>query len=156
MGDRSFQPLKNFLKRDALDFHRANIAKTYVCVREEANSSRVIGFVALTCSEVYISDGRLRPSDGGAARYRHFPAVKVVRLAVDRRERSCGVGRRLLDLSISIARRVVMPSVGCRFLMVDAKPEAIAYYENFGFTLLDTKQNRKKKHPVLFIDLHKL
>jgi len=41
-------------------------------------------------------------------------------------------------------------------IALDSKPDAVAYYEHLGFTLLNTEKNKNSAHPVLFIDLHKL
>ena len=49
-----------------------------------------------------------------------------------------------------------MPNVGCRFLIADAKTRAIDFYNRTGFTMLDTEKNKNSKHPVMFMDVHKL
>jgi hypothetical protein len=47
------------------------------------------------------------------------------------------------------------PAVGCRFVIVDSKKSSVGFYEKQGFTLIDTKENRGRSEPVMFIDLHK-
>lgn len=155
LGDSDNTPLKTFLRKRSKDFHRANIAKTYVLV-PEADASRVWGYMTLICSEIKIGNSH-RVDDCEAANvYNDFPAVKVARLAVDTQIQGRGYGEGLVQFAISVARQSVMPLVGCRFLITEAKPGAIGFYERMGFTLLDTKKNRKSPLPMLFLDLNKL
>jgi len=86
--------------------------------------------------------------------YSELPAVKLARLAVDRRVRDNGYGEAMINFAISLSKDVIMPSIGCRFLVVDSKKNSVKYYEKKGFTLLDTVENKKKDSPVLYIDLH--
>jgi hypothetical protein len=43
LGDKSFQPLKTFLRKSALDFHLSDVAKTYVLVEDVSPSKVWIG-----------------------------------------------------------------------------------------------------------------
>ncbi len=91
-----------------------------------------------------------------ACMYENLPAIKIVRLAVDKGIKKLGYGSSLVALAISIALDDIMPRVGCRFLITDAKTESVRFYEKTGFTLLNTEQNKSAEHPLMFIDLHKL
>ena len=90
-----------------------------------------------------------------ANHYASLPAVKLARLAVDGRFRCGRIGEALVDFSLAIVVLNVAPHVGCRFLVTDAKQSAVTFYENMGFTLLDTDDNRDRENPVMFIDLLK-
>ena len=58
------------------------------------------------------------------------------------------------ELKIAKAKDLIAPNVGCRFLVVDAKQDAVAFYrDKMGFTLLGTVENNKNEHPVMFMDL---
>lgn len=61
-----------------------------------------------------------------------------------------------MDLTVALAADHIGNSVGCRFLIADAKASAIRFYEVQGFTLLDTEENRNRTEPVMFLDLNKL
>lgn len=87
--------------------------------------------------------------------YSFFPAVKIARLGVDRRQQGQGLGKALVELAVGIAINHIMPQVGCRFVVVDAKRPAVVFYESVGFTLIDTKSNRDRSEPVMYLDLHK-
>ncbi len=157
MGDNAFQPLKTFLQKQALDFQLSLIAQTYVAVpnSEIDNTLRkVVGYVTLTCSEIDLQNSYEITDCERANQYASLPAVKIARLAVDERYRYNGIGEALVDLAVTLAKDVVATQVGCRFLIADAKPQAVDFYERCGFTLLDTAKNRKSDHPVMFIDLN--
>lgn len=173
-GDPAFQPLKSFLQNDAHSFHKANVAKTYVAVETrldpqgdevEVIPPRIIGYVTLTCSEVCLKDMKVEPAPRvvypledaeGADKYTHLPAVKIARLAVDFRHKGKGIGASLVSLAIAIAQDEIGSWVGCRFVITDAKTQAIDFYLKQGFTLLDTAENLADAAPVMFIDLQLL
>lgn len=152
-GDEAFAPLKRFAKRSARKFEAANLARTYVVV--DVGADRLAAYITLTCSEV-VSELRLLHGEVSFP-YKNYPAVKVARLLVDAdyRGRDLRLGTKLLDLTVGIARSEICPAVGCRFVVVDAKKESVRFYERYGFTLIDTEENRSRDAPVLFLDLHK-
>lgn len=155
LGDAASTPLKTFLRKCAKDFHSANVARTYVLVPEKGNP-RVWGYLTLMCSEIKLGNSHCVDDCEAATRYDDFPAVKIARLAVDQRIRGRGYGEAMVQFAISIVKQDVMPRVGCRFLIAEAKHGAMRFYEKIGFTLLDTTKNRSRKLPVVFLDLHKL
>lgn len=156
LGNAQFTPLKMFLKKSALDFHQLNIAKTMVLVEKQAVSARVWGYLTLMTSEVTL-DIKQRPGEGtNAQNYEVFPAVKIARLAVDKELQGCGYGSALLDYCVTTVRQYVMQHVGCRFLVVDAKPDAILFYQRAGFIMVDNNSNKNSVNPAMFFDLHKL
>lgn len=153
------QPLGVFLKRDARDFQRAKVGRTYVaCLppSEGDEQPRVIGFITLTCSEVDINNAYELADCASANRYKSLPAIKIARLATDYRYAGRGIGMQLISLAVALAADSVSESVGCRFLVTDAKQGAITFYENQGFTLLDSEENKNRTAPVMFLDLNTL
>ena len=156
LGKAEFQPLKTYLRKSAHKFHRTDIAKTYVFVPEDEEPPRIWGYISLTCSQVSLDDKYFTDDCTEANRYEALPAVKIVRLAVDKELKGRGLGQQLVDFAVWRASDSIMPNVGCRFLMADAKKSAVSFYEKVGFTLLDTLENKRSRHPVMFMDLHKL
>ena len=150
-GHADFIPLKMFLEKHARRYHAANTAKSYVLTTESAQP-KVVGYVTLVCSHIQID----APDDVGEYSYEDFPAVKIARLAVDKRHQGYDLGTQLVDFSIAITQGRIMPHVGCRFLILDSKQQSIKFYEKRGFRLLDTEHNRKKENPVMFIDVGKM
>lgn len=159
LGHEQFTPLKNFLKKDALEYQRHSLARTYGIFPIQGESEgRLAGYITLVCGVVEIGKGDepLVNHNGLNYRHSHYPAVKIARLAVDIRFQKRGVGQHLIQLALGTAKDVVCPAVGCRFVVVDAKKPAVSFYERCGFTLLDTSENRKRPSPVMFVDLSKI
>ncbi len=61
-----------------------------------------------------------------------LPILRLARLGVDRRAQGLGVGRALLRhvLALALDQR---DSLGCIGVVTDAKPEAVAFYQRYGF-----------------------
>lgn len=66
-----------------------------------------------------------------------IPILRISRLAVDERCQGYGLGKRLLRMALELAVEL-RDRVGCAGVVVDAKPEAMDYYANFGFAPLET------------------
>lgn len=155
-GDKSFLPLKIFLQRDAWQFHEENIAKTFVLVDSTEVGARIYGYVSLTCSAIEL-DGEQKPQEPVRANaYPTYPAVKIVRLAIDKEIQRKGYGEVLMAWTIAHVTDKIMPNAGCRFLIVDSKKESIGFYEKSGFILVNSAENRAANNPMMFIDLHLL
>ena len=88
-----------------------------------------------------------------ANNYEFLPAVKIARLAVDNRYRSSGIGSTLISYAIALIRDRIAENVGCRFVVTDAKSEAVSFYEKQGFVLLDSEGNQSTEHQLMFLDL---
>lgn len=154
LGSAAFIPLKTYLRRDAREHHVRSLAKTYG-VFAHAAPHKVVAYITLVCGEIAVKDTG-RPDGLGNYQYDHCPAVKIARLAVDRRHDRRGIGKTLVDFALGIVCEFVSAKVGCRFVCVDAKQEAVSFYEKrCGFTLLDTEDNRKRSAPIMFLDLLK-
>lgn len=147
--------MKTFLRRDALEFERQSLARTYAAFQVEPQ--KVLGYITLVCGEIVTEEGDPGLIETAEYRYLQYPAVKIARLAVDATlQRKAGLGRYLVNLALGTAKREICPAVGCRFVVVDAKRQAVGFYERCGFTMLDTPTNRALNEPVMFIDLTKV
>jgi len=147
--------LKTFAQRHAHAYEKQSLARTYGVFTTEVG--KLIAYVTLVCGEVVTDDdtASLVPDEGLQYLYNHYPAVKIARLAVDSRYRGHNLGRSLVQLALGQAKTFVCPTVGCRFVVVDSKADAVRFYEKCGFTQLDTLENRQRAEPVMFIDLNK-
>lgn len=161
-GKKEFQPLKSFLQQDALAFQKGFIGRTYVAVNDSIRKDKcipssqfpytVLGYITLTCSEIDF-DGYGLSDCRRAGRYQFLPAVKIARLAVDAKIRAAGIGSILFQQAIVIAADYILPYVGCRFLITEAKRESIDFYHRKGMRLLDTEENHRSTHPLMYMDL---
>jgi len=156
LGDPAFTPLKTFLGKHAQKYEAQSLARTYGAFRED--TGKIAGYITLVCGEIATEDGdeRLVQEPGLKYLYNHYPAVKIARLAVDKGLSGGGLGRALVNLALGQAKSVVCPAVGCRFVVVDSKRQAVRFYERCGFTMLDTAGNRSRDEPVMFVDLNKV
>lgn len=153
LGEPELTPLKIFLKRHAKRFHRTNLARTFVVV--ESGKTTVIAYVTLLCTQI-----RVAQLNGGAGEdefpYDDYPALRLARLAVDARHQKVGLGGRIVDFVMSLAKDQIMPNAGCRFLILDAKPGSVTFYEKKGFSKIGDVPDGNAPHALMFVDLHRL
>ncbi|MGD0960754.1 MAG: GNAT family N-acetyltransferase [Methylomonas sp.] len=116
----------------------------------------IIGYMTLTCSEIDLQDGYDITDCVHASHYEFLPAVKIARLAVDARYRTKGIGSTLVEYAIALVLDIIAENVGCRFVMTDAKREAVGFYEKLGFNLLDSEGDQGIEHHLMFLDLQNL
>lgn len=91
-----------------------------------------------------------------ANNYQFLPAVKIARLAVDTRYRGQGIGGILVDFALALIWDKIADNVGCRFVVTDAKTEAVEFYLKQGFTLLESPSLQAAETRVMFLDLGSL
>jgi len=136
--------LNDFLKEDALENQQRLISITYLC----CHSNQLIGYVTLTSDIIRKKD--VWSDDHIEAPYKEYPAIKIARLATDKKYEKRGVGTFLLLAAIGIAADV-SEKVGCRFITVDSKRHSIGFYEKHGFKLV--KKYEKQDHPTMYLDI---
>lgn len=155
LGDSAFTPLKDFLRKHAKKYHDNHLARTWVIVDP---GGKIASYVTLVCGQVELREEAEQLVAGELDyRYKEYPALKIARLATDRRFRGKGLAQKLVEFSIGVAIEDICPSVGCRFIILDAKKQSIKFYtEKCGFTILNTADNKSRESPIMFIDLAKL
>jgi GNAT superfamily N-acetyltransferase len=129
-----------FVKYAGQNQFRHHIGTTYVAVED----GRLRGFATVAPGTV---EGEALPL---AARRRlpHYPlpVLRLARLAVDASAQGGGVGAALLRHVFLLALEMAA-AYGCVGIVVDAKPEAVAFYERFGFASLDVIQGQVESRP---------
>jgi ribosomal protein S18 acetylase RimI-like enzyme len=153
LADERHRPLKIFFRKDSERASAQLITQTYVAVPDGFDDRRILGFISLMSAEIALGGTYSVKGKPRADRYPSQPAIRIARLAVADGTRGSGIGRDLLSLSLSIAVDRVCTSVGCRFLIANAKQESVGFYSKQGFTLLDTEANRASPAPVMWLDL---
>lgn len=119
-----------FLRFAGQNQFKHHIGTTYLAV----DGSFIAGFVTVASSE-------LVPAALPAARRKRLPGypvpvLRLARMAGDERARGRGVGTVLLQAVFALARQMAS-DFGCAGVVVDAKPEAVAFYARFGFEPLE-------------------
>ncbi len=105
---------------------RLHIGTTYIAVHE----TTILGFVTLTATSINIID-LLKSARKRLPNY-PLPALRMARLAVGQSARGQGIGKQLLKATFAIAHEMA-ERTGCVAVVVDAKPDAVPFYERFGF-----------------------
>ena len=103
-----------------------HIGTTYVAVHE----GEILGFVTLSATSITIEQ---LPKSARKRLPRYpLPALRLARLAVARTAQGQGIGKQLLRATFQIAHEMA-DRTGCVGVMVDAKANAVSFYEQFGF-----------------------
>jgi len=110
---------------------RHQIGTTYVAIDP---TGAIAGFATVSASE-------LSPAALPATKRKHLPkypvpVLRLARLAVDERYKGQGVGILLLRAVLALASRMA-DDMGCVGVVVDAKPDAVAFYDKLGFARLE-------------------
>lgn len=129
---RSGQPdLDRFFARYAgQNQFRHHIGSTYVAVE----GGEIRGF--MTVSPAQIDIDHLPAAQRKRLPHYPLPVLRLARLAVAKPAQGQGIGHLLLRVALRLTREMsaALGSVG---LVVDAKPEAVAFYRRYGFELLE-------------------
>lgn len=105
---------------------RNHLGATYIAV--EADD--ILGFITVAPSEIEID---AFPVDRRRQLPRYpLPVLRVARLAVAEQAQGVGIGHALLRFGLALARRTA-DEIGCVGVVVDAKPQAMAFYQRYGF-----------------------
>ena len=110
---------------------RHHIGTTYVAVDE---TGAIAGFATVSPSE-------LAPEQMASSKRKRLPkypvpVLRLARLGVDERAKGRGVGSLLLRAVLVLAESMAN-DLGCAGVVVDAKPDAVAFYEKLGFVRLE-------------------
>jgi GNAT superfamily N-acetyltransferase len=120
---------------------RHYLGVTYVAV----DAGRILGFATVAPSHVEI-DGLPAAARRKLPRY-PLPVLRLARLAVDQAARGQGLGRQLLRFVLQLALRMAR-DYGCVGVAVDAKPDAVAFYKQYGFVSVDVVEGQSDARPA--------
>jgi ribosomal protein S18 acetylase RimI-like enzyme len=151
--DKSDLPLKIFFRKDAKKAGVEFITKSYVAIPTNPDDVRILGYISIMSAEISLLGSYNIPNKPRADRYPSQPAVRIARLAVADDCQGSGIGSDLVSLAVSISLDQIVPFVGCRFIVVNAKQKSIAFYTKRGFTLLETEANTSNPAPIMWLDL---
>ncbi len=110
---------------------RHHVGTTYVAVE----SGAIVGFATIAPSAIeveHLPAARRKRLPGYPV-----PVLRLARLAVGERAQGRGVGLALLKAVFVLARGLAA-DYGCAGIVVDAKPDAVAFYARYGFFELGT------------------
>ena len=146
--------LNDFLFDDALDYHKQLMGVTYLIVDEK--NDKIAAYYTLFNDKITRNDdersvwNRLSKLLPNPKRRKHYPAVKIGRLAVDKNYSNHRLGSGILTFL-----KVLFTSgnrTGCRFITVDAYRGALSFYEKNSFAYM-TEKDRNENTRLMFFDL---
>lgn len=143
--------LNDFILSKAPEYKKTLLAVSYIL---EDNGTPVAYFSLSNdnlSAELFQSKAnfnRLRKRFANEKRRKHFPAVKIGRLAIDLNYREQRLGSLLLNTIKTWL--ITNPKTGCRFITVDAYNSAIGFYQKNGFVLVNDFDPDRRTQPMFF------
>lgn len=123
--------LNNWLAAMASQHRKKGISTTYVAVETDV-SPEIFGFYAINIVE--LRNDQL-PENRRNKLPQRVPAFRIGRMAVSKSHQGQGLGRLLLANAVSRLTRL-SEEVGGLGIVIDAKPDAIGFYRQYGFEQL--------------------
>ncbi len=119
---------------------RHHIGVTYVALERDA----IVGYATVAAAHLEIED--VPANMAKRLPCYPLPVLRLARLAVDTTARGKGIGSALLRYVFNLAR-TLSDLAGCIGIVVDAKPDAVAFYEKLGFTALSLVEGASSARP---------
>ena len=138
--------LKAFLVEDALKNQQLSISTTYLWFYKP--TGELVAYISLLNDSLRIRETELEKLfvEKGIL-YKSLPALKIGRLCVDNRFTGRGIGTFLTKFAMIKASKIG-EDVGCRFLVLDSKKEAVEFYKKMGFWIL--RGDEKEAIPMYY------
>ena len=138
---KDHKDLNEFLLNDAIQHQEDCIGATKLIIYKDD----VAGYYTLCASEVKLKTVE-RPYKEDDPQT--FPAIKLARFAVHKKYQSKGLGKEVVKYIVGLTI-YINTQIGCRFVLVDATQESVAFYEKMGFK----KNLSYKRRPSLRLDI---
>ena len=153
------EDLNDFILADASLYYTVRLATSYVL--ENTENGDVIGYFSLAHDRISLTDF---PNNSAYNRFRKqffaqgkmfksYPAIKICRLATDKKYRGEGIGTMLVNMIIASYQSD--NKAGCRFDSVDAYADALPFYYKQGFLPL-SKEDEGAPTRLLYFDLESI
>jgi GNAT superfamily N-acetyltransferase len=137
--------LNEYIWYQAIDQQLEGAAVTYLAYYEKL----LVGFVSLTMSSISI--GYVTKMHLPRRTYPQFPALMIGRLATDYEYQHQGVGKSLCEFAIAKAVEY-RETIGCQFVILNAKPNSILFYQKIGFEMCPA-QPKSRRNPFVYFKL---
>lgn len=146
--------LDDFIINDAVEYADKKLALSYLLKRYD----NVLAYFSIANDKVSLFDFDSKTSFNrfrkvrfkNTKRLRGYPSVKICRLAVHSNYRNKRIGSFLLNWIKAYFIRHSRSA--CRFLLVDAYPDAVPFYEKNGFVHLSEYPDHKRTS-LMYFDL---
>lgn len=148
--------LNDFLKNDALTQQRSklNLTKLVIC------DDTIIGYVSLLTDTIPLRDIRdeetkqeIKDQLSITSKKRKLPAIKIGRLAIDKKYSGKGLGSEILMSILFNIKNIAENNVGLRFVTVEGYAKAYNFYVNHNnFNNLKKDDEKIKKELDVIIE----
>jgi len=138
------EDLTDFFQNDAFSYQKENITSTHICMYE----GKVVGAIALTSDSIKAKVMRSKLK----IEIKSYPALKIARLATHENYGGIGIGSFLIISAIQKAFEISKESA-VRFIIADAKKDAIGFYEKCGFKSIKEREQKGRIYPTYYLDL---
>jgi predicted GNAT family N-acyltransferase len=148
------EDLNDFILSDALSYQNHLLAVTYIL-----DSSSLTGaYFSLLADKIKIDDAvsnnwwrkNIRNSLPLGKHFSSYHAIKIGRLAVNKKLQGSGIGTDLMYFIKELVSRHNF--LGARFITVDAYKQSLKYYEKNGFKYLTT-EDKEDDTRLMYFDL---
>ena len=162
------EDLNDFLKNDALIEQQKKLNVTHLIIYK----NEVIGYFSLLTDKINIKDMKNKDIKENIEsnlknRYKTIPAVKIGRLAIDKKYAKKGIGTFILNNLITTLNEISKKDIGFRLISVEGYAEAYHFYTTNNFIPLQNDEKflskinkmieRDLKKPInLILDLEKI
>jgi len=146
--------LNGFLFEDAHQYLHELMAITYIL--EDPIADKTVAYFSLLNDKISSDPelksiwNRLSRKVPNSKRRRHYPAVKIGRLAVSKEYANKGLGCAIIRFIKHLFTHG--NRTGCRFITVDAYRDALGFYERVGFDYISTKDENDETR-LMYYDL---
>jgi GNAT superfamily N-acetyltransferase len=120
---------------------RHHLGVTYVAV----NGQNILGFATVAAAHVEID--QLPSAVRRKLPQYPLPVLRLARLAIDQSAQGKGLGLQLLQFVFRLALQMA-DDYGCVGVIVDAKPDAVAFYARYGFLAVDPLEGGSDARPA--------
>lgn len=131
------EDMNAFLRTEAYDQQQLHMNSTVLLYY----AGELAGYVSTCTDAIRLEESEIETE---TCAYPVVPAIKIARLAVDRRFRGFGFGELLIEYVRDLCS-TLSANVGIRFITLDAYPHRVEYYRRLGFkeNLLYARDKRK-------------
>lgn len=120
---------------------RHHLGTTYIAVE----GGQILGYVTIAAGGINIED--LPIAERRKLPDYPLPVLRLARLAVGHQAQGVGIGSQLLRYVLLVALRMA-DEIGCVGVLVDAKQDAVAFYERLGFKQVELLEGESNARPI--------
>lgn len=141
-----------FLKNEALREQKNQMNKTHLFM--DRDSHKLVGFVSICNDNIPLGESE---KAGYESLYANVPALKIARLAVDKRYHKQGIGKIMIEY-VALLIHGMRKYTGIKFITLDCFQHRIGYYKRFGFCENEIQKNQSSPdHPIsMHLEVDKL